>query len=309
MSELFSRRQFLMSASAGASWAISSRTIQLDPKQTDLKLDLDRLRTNLLNLINEERKVEKVPRVELDDLATTVATRHAEVMAENQFASHWGLDGLKPYQRYSFAGGYHASQENVSAADNTWSMKFEDLKQDTSYLHVRLYQEKPPHDGHRRAILAPQHTHVGIGLAVQKLRLRLVELFVAKHVELSPISRIAKPQATVILSGQLLKSSNLLNVIEVFYEPLPTPPELGWLRELRSYSLPDESRVLRPVLPNPYTYADRRPGVIEVKPPGKFRVPINLWKETAGIYTVVCWVKRSRGSSAFPATELCIRAE
>jgi len=53
------------------------------------------------------------------------------------------MTGLKPYHRYSFAGGYHATQENVSASDNTWSMRLADLKQDTSYLHVRLYQESP----------------------------------------------------------------------------------------------------------------------------------------------------------------------
>ena len=301
MSESFSRRQFLMSATAGAVWIQGSN-------QLNLKSELDQLRRNILELINEERSVEKVPGLQLDELATTVATRHAEEMATGEFASHWGLDGLKPYQRYSFAGGFHATQENVSAADNTWSMKFDDLKQDTSYLHVRLYQEKPPNDGHRKTILAPHHTHVGIGLAVHKLRLRLVELFVAKHVEMDPVPRTAKSQTTVQLSGKLLKYSNRLSVIEVFYEPLPSPPEMSWLRQARSYSLPDESRVLRPLLPQPYTYADREPGVIEISSSGEFQVPINLFKQSPGIYTIVCWVKKDQRAKAFPATELCIRA-
>ena len=76
----------------------------------------------------------------------------------HEFASHWGRDGLKPYHRYSFAGGTDATQENVSAADNTWSNKLSDLKQDTSYLHLRLYQEQPPNDGHRKTSRAAAHT-------------------------------------------------------------------------------------------------------------------------------------------------------
>ena len=118
-------------------------------------------------------------------------------MAKHEYASHWDRDGLKPYHRYSFAGGVHATQENVSAADNTWSTKTGDLLQDTSYLHVRLYQEKPPNDGHRRAILAPQQTHVGLGIALDKLKLRVVELFVAKHLEVKSIAR--KVNRTTVL--------------------------------------------------------------------------------------------------------------
>ena len=163
----------------------------------DLKAMFEELRVNLLQLVNEERAVEKVPELKLDDLATRVATAHAEEMAKGEFVSHWGLTGLKPYQRYALAGGYHATEENVSAADNTWSNKFADLKQDTSYLHVRLYQERPPNDGHRKTILAPQHTHVGFGIALEKLRLRMVELFVSKYVEFTPLTADAKPRETI----------------------------------------------------------------------------------------------------------------
>jgi len=271
--------------------------------------DFAALRANLLQLVNEERAVAKVPAVALDDLATRVATAHALDMASGEFVSHWGRDGLKPYQRYSFAGGVHATQENVSAADNTWSMKTKDLLQDTSYLHVRLYSEQPPNDGHRQAILAPQHTHVGFGIAIEKLRLRMVELFVSKYVQLNTVAQMAKPGDTVDFAGKLLKPNNALSQIEVCYEPLPNAPALDWLRTPRSYSLPDESIILVPKLPPPYLYADKRAGSIELSPGGSFSVPIRLFKDAPGIYTVVCWVKRTRSESAFPATEFCIRAE
>ena len=304
---LIRRRQFLANLSGLAAWPVTRELAWRH--SNDLQKKFDEIRKNLLQLINEEREVEKVPKLEIDELATTVATHHAEDMANGEFASHWGRDGLKPYQRYSFAGGYHATQENVSSADSTWSPKLEDLKQDTAYLHVRLYQETPPNDGHRKAILGPHNTHVGFGLALNKLRLRVVELFVSKHVKLEPVSQSARPGAEFYLAGRLLKSSYLLNAIEVFYEPLPTPPEISWLRQRRSYGLPDESKLLKPILPPPYLYADKVPGVVAVDSNGTFRTPVKLFKNAPGIYTIVCWVRRNRDEKPFPATELCIRAE
>lgn len=306
---LIARRVFLQSASAPLGIALLDRVFPATPPTQDAERKFEELRANLLEMVNEERTVANVPTLAMDELATQVATKHAVDMATGEFASHWGRDGLKPYQRYSFAGGTDATEENVSAADNTWSTKFADLKQDTAYLHVRLYQEKSPNDGHRKAILAPQHTHVGFGIAVEQLRLRLVELFVAKYVEVEPLNRTAKPREQIFFEGKMLRPGYLLNHVEVFYEPAPKPPDLTWLREPRSYSLPEQSRVLRPILTPPFTYADQRTGVVEIKPEGSFKAPIPLFSDRLGIYTIVAWIKRNRSEVAFPATEVCVRAE
>ncbi len=297
----------MRTASGSVGVALLDR-ISFATSPSDLEKAFAEIRANLLEMVNQERAVEKVRLLEMDDLATEVATKHALDMAKGEFASHWGSDGLKAYQRYSFAGGTDATQENVSAADNTWSTKLQDLKQDTAYLHVRLYQEKPPNDGHRRTILAPQHTHVGFGLAVERLRLRLVELFVARHVKVEDISRTVKPGAQINFSGKILDSNHDFKVVEVFYEPLPVTPEMSWLRQVRSYGLPDESKVLRPKLQPPLMYADRSLGIVEVS--GRnFSVPIKLFRSEPGIYTIVTWLKADNSSKAFPATEVCVRAE
>ena len=301
----FSRRGFLQSASASLGVALLDRSLI---HAEDLENTFKEIRANLLEMINEERAVEKVPPLAMDELATQVATKHAVEMAADEYVSHWGRDGRKPYHRYSFAGGTEATQENVSAADNTWSRKSSDLKQDAAYLHVRLYQEQPPNDGHRRAILAPQHTHVGIGLAVEKLRLRMVELFVAKYLEVEPIRRKAKPGEQLTFAAKMPKQGYYLNHIEVFYEPLPKAPELSWLRQPRSYALPNESKVLRPKVPPPFMYADRKPGVIDISLDGKLSTPVKLFKDEPGIYTIVTWLKRGNSGKAFPATEVCIEA-
>ena len=301
------RREFLQSFSVPFGIALLNPSISSFQTTQEIEQFAD-LRANLLEMVNEERAVAKVRPLQMDPLATRVATQHATEMATHEFASHWGRDGLKPYHRYSFAGGTDATQENVSAADNTWSNKMRDLKQDTSYLHVRMYQEQPPNDGHRKTILAPQHTHVGFGIAVEKLRLRLVELFVARYVEVKEIPRVAKPRSVVQFAAKMLKGDHSLNHIEVFYEPLPTAPALSWLNEPRSYELPLHSKVLRPKVAAPFMYSDRTRGEVDINLDGSFRVPVTLFQDKPGIYTIVAWLKRGYGKG-FPATEVCIRAE
>ena len=254
-----SRRDFLQSAGTTFGVSLLDRTYSPD----DLDQTIKEVRVNLLDMINEEREVEKAPRVALDDLATEVATKHAWDLIKGGFTSHWGRDGLKPYHRYSFAGGTDATAENVSSADSVGSTKVPDLKQDTAYLHLRLYQEKPPNDGHRQTVLLPQHTHVGIGIVVQDLRLRMVELFVSRYVDVRPVVRESKPGASVSFAGKI-RGEYRFNNLEVHYEPLPEPPDLEWLKASRSYSLPKESRLLRPKLPAPLIYLDGTSGDVEV---------------------------------------------
>jgi uncharacterized protein YkwD len=303
------RRHFLQSAASCLGLGLVDLPASSLWQAPDLEKAFAEIRSNLLEMINEERAVAKVRPVAFDGFATQIANKHAVEMATDGFASHWSRDGLKPYHRYSFAGGTDATQENVSAADNTWSLKPADLKQDTAYLHVRLYQEQPPNDGHRKTILAPHHTHVGFGLAVEKLRLRMVELFVARYVEVKPVKRNATPGETVSFSAKIESSNYSLNYIEVYFEPLPTTPELGWLREARSYALPGESIMLLPKLTPPLAYKDRTVGVVDVFPDGRLTVPIKLFKNTPGIYTIAVWIKRRGSNEAFPATEVCVRAE
>ncbi len=300
------RRLFLKSL--GSSVAVTMLDGPLIGNGQKPVVNIDELRANLLQMINEERVAAKVSPLVMDELAGKVAMAHAVEMAKENFASHWGRDGQKPYQRYSFAGGTHATSENVSSVDNAWPWKPTDIAQDIAYLHVRLYQEIPPNDGHRRAILDRYHTHVGFGIAVEGMRIRMVELFVAKHVEFKTFQQRARPGSTFEISGKVINPNHWLHVIEVFYEPLPKPPELHWLQTARPYSLPDESINLRRKLPPPIVYNDGVAGVVDYD--GRnFKCPIRLFKETAGIYSIVCWVRRSRSEQAFPATCVCVRAE
>lgn len=69
----------------------------------------------MLALINAERKKAGVSAVTLGE--NIAAQLHAESALENCFSSHWGLDGLKPYMRYSLARGYQSNGENGHGLD------------------------------------------------------------------------------------------------------------------------------------------------------------------------------------------------
>jgi uncharacterized protein YkwD len=270
--------------------------------------DLPLAREQLLRLVNEERATAELNTLELDELACRIANEHAVDMASAKFLSHWGRDGRKPYQRYSFAGGTAAVQENVSAAENIASLTPSGVSADLRDMHLHMLAEVSPNDGHRRTILATQHSHVGFGVAFNERSLRLVELYVAKYVQVDPIQRQAERNATIVLTGRLINANHFLHQVDIFCEPLPTPADADW-RTPRPYSLPDVYVTLRPKAPEGTRYTDGGTGDYEWGRSGKFRVPAKLFKDAPGIYTIVFWIRTVPAEKAFPATQICIRGE
>jgi len=268
--------------------------------------DVAPARSALLSLVNAERMAAGESSLGLDDMACLVADQHALEMAQGKFLSHWGRDGRKPYNRYGDAGGFHAVQENVAAANKIESRTVSYIGFVLTEMHTRMYGEVPPNDGHRRTILAPQHTDVGFGIALSDRDLRLVELYVGKHIELEPFPRKAKGKTTVQLHGKLLNPGYKLNYAEVFFEPQPTPPKIDWLQEPRPYSLPDEYRTIRLLAPKGSEYVDGVRGEIEVGRNGRFRIPVYLYQNEPGRYTVVICLSELNGSKEFRATNICI---
>jgi hypothetical protein len=306
---LVTRRSFLLAA---APLALGLRMIARG--QTPIERgrfnedDLPLARELLLKMVNKERASAGLNQLELDDLACKVASQHASDMASRSFLSHWGTDGRKPYHRYSFAGGTGAVQDNVSSADDIESITSKSVLQVVEDMHESMIEEVPPYDGHRKTILFPRHTHVGFGIALQGHSVRMDELYVARYVEIDPIPRRAKPKATVLLSGAVLSRKQILSGAELYYEPLPSPPEINWLREPRSYGMPEPEERLYPRLPAGHSYSDGSHGTIDVDSTGKFRVSISL-SNKPGINTIMIWLTEPQSEVDFPASQICIRVE
>jgi uncharacterized protein YkwD len=269
--------------------------------------DLPAAREQLLNLINADRSKAGLSQLQLDALANKVATEHAQDMARGQFMSHWGSDGRKPYHRFAFAGGTDAVQENASAATNIQSLTPEGIFEDLRDMHASMMAEVPPRDGHRRTILDPFHTHVGFGLGFNGYNLRLDELFLARYVLLDPIPRAAKPDSIVAVQGRMINANHFLNEVDVFFEPLPAPPEIDWLRGPRAVSLPEDYAQLRPRALPGTRYSDGAPGDFDWERGGRFSAPVKLNKGP-GIYTIVLFVRRVPSDRGFPGALVCIES-
>lgn len=304
------RRRFLKQASLSM-LALPLSGIGRDGIRTKVPLDenLVSLQNQLLNLVNEERTAAGLTVLKLDELACTVAGKHAIEMAENNFLSHWGRDGRKPYHRYSLAGGTEAIEENDGATDHGAPVAFDEMTGDLIGMHKSMHDEFPPNDGHRKTILGPHHTHVGFGIACRGFHVRLSEIYVARYMSIAPYPSVTPPGSRLILSGRLLDPTYSVKNIDVFYEPLPSPPDMPWLQTPRPYSLPDERDSLLPKLPEDRIYEDGSKGSIELHGRGRFRVPIKLTRKQAGIYTIVVWIARLQMEEPFPATQVCVRAE
>ena len=271
---------------------------------TDEQLPLARER--LLQQVNGDRAAANLSALKLDELACTVANEHARDMATGTFLSHWGSDGRKPYHRYSLAGGTAAIQENCSSADDIGSVAPGNVLNDLRDMHQSMLNEKPPHDGHRKTILDPYHTHVGFGIALNSRSLRLDELYLARYIQLDNVVAEAKPGATIRVSGRLLNASHFVNEIDVFYEPLPKPPDYFWLRVPRSVSLPDDVVRLRPRALEGMIYADGGHGDFDWDHQGRFRANVKLSRKEPGIYTIVCMVRRLPSDRGFPGAQACV---
>jgi uncharacterized protein YkwD len=305
---LINRRSFIKAAVPCLALGLRPQLTTGTPPQTQPgKLDIAACRAQLLEVVNVERGLASLSPLAHDEFADEVETRHALEMVTGSFLSHWGSDGLNPYQRYSFAGGTDYTAENVSATDQIPSLKPERVALEFVSMNIRMHNEKPPNDGHRRAILGPEATHVGFGLAINGNSLRLAELFVARYAEIEPISRTTRPGAKLTVKGKLLNRDHIFHQADVFYEPMPDRNRVR-SQAGHSYGLPAEYVTLRPVLAVRMSYPDRTVGTIELGSHGQFRIPVTL-KDRPGIYTVVIWIRKKRSEPLFPVTEICIKAE
>jgi len=271
--------------------------------------ELAALRAQLLALVNQERAEDGLTTLKLDRLACDIAQAHATEMAVNNFLSHWGLDGRKPYHRYAFAGGTDATSENDSATDFYSPMSSLEIAEAPIRMHKSMHAEVPPDDGHRKAMLAPQNTHAGFGVAVSGFHERLCEIYVARYVSIGPYPLTRRPQSRFVFTGRVLDPRYSIEGIDVHYEPLPSPPDRRWLQIPRPYSLPENPISLYPKLPANRVYEDGSSGDIEFPSPGSFRAPIELSRKQPGVYTIAVWIQLGENAEPFQATHVCVRAE
>ncbi len=274
-------------------------------------VDVAALRRELLVLINEQRARVGAPPVALDDLANRVAEAHALDMAQYNYISHWNRDGWPPYLRYGQRGGTDYVAENVSMLSGlSPRATFAEVKAAALRLHQMMHDETPPNDGHRRTILNPEHTHVGLGVAVVGREFRMAQEFLSRYVHFDPLPTKARPTERLTVAGQLLNPDEVsFYGASVYHEPLPQSMTLDQLRQPRAYALPEKSRLLKPRLADGSQYLDGTAGEIEVGDRGRFKFELTFPKHAPGVYTTVIFVRRGTAGNPFPGAGFSVWVE
>lgn len=212
------------------------------------KLTIPEARAYMVALVNRDRASMGLPPVELDEgPATRAAQRHAEDMARLGFLGHWGSDGSVPEQRYTEAGGVHMVLENALCFTDELPRKLDpnpliDPAQ-VERAESLFFDETPPNDGHRKNILKPTHTKIGVGVAqpVETKTELPTPCFTHELVDdygtYEPLPKRAKVGTTVRIEGELREGAKPTGVgIARLDKPKPIVP--AELNRRRSYPVP-----------------------------------------------------------------------
>jgi uncharacterized protein YkwD len=287
--------------------------------------DIDETRTTLrehvLKLINRDRKLYNLPPVQLDLEASAIGDDYCRRQIQNGTNGHFTIDGLAPYMRYSFAGGNDGVSENAAAWSANYSFSERALYEMARRSQDAMMAESAPDDGHKRTILDPHATHVGIGLAWERSEFRLVHEFIRRYVQWTrPLPRHARAGETVMVAGRPIGGA-AIEAISVHYERNPETMPAHVVNALTNYSLPAKRKDYFPRLKQEYTrHANGTIEIVRREYPGGHRGDFAVAKDGSfsfdipftqgsGIYTVVVWVRRDGAKLPVSASNVSIRVE
>lgn len=189
------------------------------------------LRSYFLQLINRDRAANGLSSVTLGD--NQAAQQHAEEMLEHSYAGHWGLDGLKPYMRYTLAGGVNYEAENTSGVKTAPDPNLR-YRTTTPKQEIREAQEGlMASPGHRANILRPWHKKVNLGIACNRTTCAVVQQFEGGYISFGT--------GPNVFSGQLRFAGEMsggfeLSGVQIWYDQPVQKLSLGQLDTTYCYS-------------------------------------------------------------------------
>lgn len=222
-------------------------------------LDLQAARDYALQLINEDRKKEGLKPVSLDEIANQAGQWHSDEMAKFQFGGHWSPDGLTPPRRYSLCNGFDYCMENARGSNppgtGGWSgvvAQFQNFTREEIEQAQSAYMHS---EGHRRNIMMPEHTHVGLGFTLmdtvhqtgsRNRQITCAQEFVNKYGQFRESGTELRTQTEYKLEGVIdppFKIQSVLVQRENFPKPIPLKVLRTDSRYTGAYSFPAETIV------------------------------------------------------------------
>ncbi len=206
-----------------------TETVSVSPRPEDP------VKAGVLDRINADRAAAGLPPVAWDEAASKVADAFCAAQVAEGTRGHFLTDGLPPYARTAFAGISGMGSENAVA----WITTAPSFRESPLALslagHEDMMRETPPNDGHRRTILDPGATHVGVGYAMDRGSFRMAEEFLTRRLaELT----LASDAGTLMVRGRTLPRY-ALSFVTIAYEPYPVRLTKEETRSRNSYGYPE----------------------------------------------------------------------
>ncbi|MCL5066738.1 MAG: CAP domain-containing protein [Thaumarchaeota archaeon] len=173
-----------------------------------------------LTIINQNRTSQGLSPVILSTIPS--GQQHADSMLQNNYFSHWDIQGFKPYMRYSLLNGTGFVEENV-AYEYAGVPRFTSTQSVENAINSLEWQMMNNDsaccsNGHRNNILNVFHNRVSIGIAYSSTYVYFVEDFETYLADLStPISQ----GGTVTLQGNTSQTLSPSSV-EIYFDATPT---------------------------------------------------------------------------------------
>ena len=257
--------------------------------------------------INRDRAVERLFPVAWDEAASRVADEFCAQQVREASRGHFLMDGIPPYARTGFAGVFGVQAENSASWITTGGSFLESPARLALTGHEEMMAEKPPQDGHRRTILDPEATHVGVGYAAQGGRFQMAQEFLVRGLERLSLARRPRRPTTLRIEGKPLPDRRL-EFVTIALEPAPVPLTREEATGRSSYAYPHaalayvaEGRNLLRV--SGVETKDR----IRVWPNREFS--FNFTPDRAGLYTLIFYTAVRSSEPPRPAAAATIWVE
>lgn len=197
----------------------------------------------VLDLVNRDRKANGLSPVSWDETAAKAGQRHAEDMARHGFTAHIGSDGSSPEQRHTDAGGVAMVMENAAcfadAIDRELDPDPRFTVEELERIETTFISEVPPMDGHKRNILTPWHTSLGVGLSKTK-ELQIVcmaQEFTDHYGRYDPLPNKAKAGTKLRVTGHVNSPAEVA-AVGIARVSKPKPMKAKELLKTYAYSIP-----------------------------------------------------------------------
>jgi hypothetical protein len=244
----------------------------------------------VLAMVNRDRNTHGRSPVTWEDTAARAGQRHADDMATHGFTAHIGTDGSFPEQRYTDAGGQHMIMENAGcyadAAARTLDPDARFSAAALEKIHQAFMNEVPPNDGHRRNILTPWHTSLGVGLSQTKgLDIPcMAQEFVDNYGQYEALPRRSKLGEKIHISGIVAPPATIAGV-GVARVDKPRRADPSNLNKTSVYAIPKPFKTY-------FTKGFKTPIPVEVLD-NRFWITVPLTDDQGqrGLYSISVWAK------------------